>query len=116
MIESRKLPSSWWGFRFSGILFLLLSLPLSALAELGGDVTTVKTDKVHMQGALGISQSPVYAVQEIQAAPGIVVRESVSPAGKVFAVAWQGPWPPDLRQVLGGYFDQYVQATRQASR
>jgi len=29
----------------------------------------------------------------------------------VFAVAWQGPSLPDLRQLLGAYFDQYAGAT-----
>jgi hypothetical protein len=28
----------------------------------------------------------------------------------VFGVAWQGPSMPDLRQLLGVYFDQYVEA------
>jgi hypothetical protein len=55
-----------------------------------------------------------YTVHEIQAATGTVVREYVS-GGKVFAVAWQGPWPPDMRQLLGSYFDQYTQAAQSPS-
>jgi hypothetical protein len=31
-------------------------------------------------------------------------------------VAWQGPSPPDLRQVLVNYFDQFVQAQQQMHR
>jgi hypothetical protein len=46
----------------------------------------------------------------------MVVREYVSAtgesAGKVFALAWQGPWPPDIRQLLGSYFEQYAQAAK----
>lgn len=38
------------------------------------------------------------------------MREYVSPTGKVFAVAWQGPWPPDLQQLLGPYFSKFQQA------
>jgi hypothetical protein len=38
------------------------------------------------------------------------VREYVSADGKVFAVAWHGPWLPDMRQILGTYFEQYAQA------
>ena len=33
-------------------------------------------------------------------------------AGTVFAVAWDGPWIPDLRQVLGDHFDHYQAAMR----
>ena len=54
-----------------------------------------------------------YAVHEIAAPSGTVVREFVSPAGKVFAVAWSGPTLPDLKQVLGPYFDTYVAALQQ---
>ena len=28
----------------------------------------------------------------------------------MFAVAWQGPWPPDMRQLLAAYFVEYQQA------
>ena len=52
-------------------------------------------------------------MQEIQAPTGIIVREYVSPAsGKVFAVAWQGPWPPNMQQILASYFDQFQQAAQ----
>jgi hypothetical protein len=48
-------------------------------------------------------------VHELKTA-GATVREFVSPAGMVFGVAWQGVAMPDLRQLLGTYFDQYVAA------
>jgi hypothetical protein len=41
-----------------------------------------------------------------------MVREYVNSSGTVFAVAWDGPWMPDLRQVLGDHFDQYQAAMR----
>jgi hypothetical protein len=65
-----------------------------------------------MQGSRRTTVAKSYTVHEIQAGTGTVVREFVSAEGKVFGVAWQGPWPPDMRQVLGGYFDQFVQAAR----
>jgi hypothetical protein len=40
------------------------------------------------------------------------LREYVSASGNVFGVAWQGRSHPDLRQVLGAYYDQYVQAVQ----
>lgn len=47
-----------------------------------------------------------------------MVKEYISPAEKVFAVTWQGPFQPDLHQLLGAYFDQYTQAvqTQRAAR
>ncbi len=90
---------------------LLMALP--AFAGLGDDVTSVEADQAHMQGTLRTTQTQAYTVHEIQAPTGIVVREYVSPAsGKVFAVAWKGPWPPDLRQILSNYFGQYQQAAQ----
>jgi hypothetical protein len=53
-----------------------------------------------------------YTVHEIQGTAGTVVREYVSSEGKVFGIAWQGPWVPDMRQLLGSYFDQYAQANQ----
>jgi len=38
----------------------------------------------------------------------------VSATGTVFGIAWQGPWLPDLRQILGAYFEPYQAATRAA--
>jgi hypothetical protein len=92
-----------------GILALLI-LPLPALASLGGDVTSVHLDQAKMQGSLRTSSNNSYTVHEIQASTGVAVKEYASPSGKVFAVTWQGPFHPDLRQLLGTYFDQFSQA------
>jgi hypothetical protein len=69
-----------------------------------------------MQGALlRIARSDAYTVHEMQSASGTTVREYVSSNGTVFAVAWQGPWMPDLRQMLGAYFDDYQRALQTPS-
>jgi hypothetical protein len=99
---------------------LAIFLPaFPAWAALGGGVATVQADQIHMQGSLRRTASTFYTVHEIQSASGIVVREYVASvgesAGTVFAVAWQGPWPPDMHQLLGNYFDQYVQAAKAQS-
>ena len=91
---------------------LLIAAATPAWASLGGDAASVQADQVHMQGSRRTMVAKSYTVHEIQAATGTVVREFVSPEGKVFGVAWEGPWPPDMRQVLGSYFDQFVQAAR----
>jgi hypothetical protein len=86
-----------------------------AFASLGGDESTVAADHAALAGQtqIKVARAQRYAVHEMAAPSGTVVREFVSPAGKVFAVAWSGPSMPDLRQVLGPYFDTYVAAMAQ---
>lgn len=55
-----------------------------------------------------------YTVQETQLENGTTVREYVTPAGLVFAVAWQGPVLPDLDVLLGSYFNTFRLETEQA--
>jgi hypothetical protein len=50
-------------------------------------------------------------------ADGTVIREYVSPAGKVFGVSWNGPALPDLSQLLGSNFTEFQTGVRsQAGR
>jgi hypothetical protein len=102
------------------VAFLITACPFQASATLGSDVTTVNEDRAKMQGALmSITRNDRFEVHELQAANGTKVREYVSSTGTVFAVSWEGPWMPDLRQVLGPYFDTYqrtVPAVRNARR
>jgi Protein of unknown function (DUF2844) len=97
--------------RLPVIALLMLALPLSASATLGESSTSTETDRVSMKATLRMLPSAKYTVHEIQTPSGTTVREYVSLAGTVFAVAWQGPVMPDLRQTLGGYFDRYTAAT-----
>ncbi len=103
-------------------LFLLsatcMAFALPAAAELGGNVSSIQADQEHMKGTRSVTSNAAYSVHEIQAATGTKVREFVSPTGTVFAVAWQGPATPDLKQLLGTYFEQFQQAiqTKRAGR
>jgi hypothetical protein len=107
MEVTARYPIRWLGF-----LALLFVISLPAHATLGANATSVQADQARIQGSLRVVQSSAYTVHEIQATSGTVVREYVSPAGKVFAVTWQGPGLPDMKQVLGTYFDQYAQAAK----
>jgi hypothetical protein len=93
-------------------LLVMFVLPFPLLASLGGDVTSVQSDQAKLQGSLRTTSSDLYTMHEIQAPTGVAVNEYVSSTGKVFAVTWKGPIHPDLRQVLGAYFDQYSQAVQ----
>jgi len=94
------------------LLPLLLLLAGPAGAALGGNEASIAADQVKMKATRRIVAAPLYTVHEIQAVSGTVVREYVSAQGQVFAVAWQGPLMPNLRQVLGGYFADYQAAAR----
>jgi hypothetical protein len=95
---------------------MIPAVPAPVSAVLGEDVTSVEADQVHMQGTLEVKGAETFSVHEIQAPSGTAVREYVSPSGKVFAVAWQGPWLPDLRQILGSYFETYEKAAARNNR
>ncbi|HEY7287687.1 MAG TPA: DUF2844 domain-containing protein [Vicinamibacterales bacterium] len=90
------------------IVAACLAVSPDVQASLGGSASSVQDDRVHMQGALRqVVRSGPFTLHEIQSASGVVVREYVSDAGTVFAVTWQGATFPDMRQLLGPYFDRY---------
>ena len=88
----------------------------SAFAALGQDVSSVQSDGVHMKAAVSVLPGRSYSVHELRAPSGTAVKEFVSPAGRVFGVSWQGPATPDLRELLGEYFDRYMQAAQTTQR
>jgi hypothetical protein len=110
----RKIQPAWAGphkFLIGLIATVVVAVgaPANSFAVLGGSEASVQTDQVRMQASLQRTNAGAYTVHELHAPTGTVVREYVA-GGTVFAVAWQGPWPPDLQQLLGSYFDSYQQA------
>jgi hypothetical protein len=87
-----------------------------AFAALGADVSSIQSDGARLKSAVRVRPGMSFSVHEMQTAEGTTVREFVSPGGVVFAVAWRGAFTPDLRQLLGEYFDPYVQAVRERLR
>jgi hypothetical protein len=106
--------------RTSCAMLLALAIPAGASASLGGSVATVETDRVQTKSALvRIQRIDKYSIHELLSPTGTTVREYYGSNGIVFGVAWDGEWAPDLRQLLGTYFDQYqrsVQTARRAAR
>jgi hypothetical protein len=88
----------------------LIAVPLPAAAFLGGDVASVEADRAWIGGEGRTVSNNGYVVYEIQSPSTTIVREYVSPEGRVFAIAWEGPALPDLQRVLGPYFQQFVAA------
>jgi hypothetical protein len=95
-----------------GISLLMLALPIPALAALGGDVTSVQGDQAQMKGSLKTTEAEAYTTHEITAPGKTVVKEYVSPEGKVFAISWSGPFIPNMQQLLGTYSARFVQAAK----
>ena len=99
------------------LLRLLLALSafcLPAMAALGGDLNSVQEDTAHMKATVKVQQKQAYAVHEITTKDNAtIVREYVSADGRVFGVAWQGLFMPDLSQLLGSYLQQYSAGVEQ---
>jgi len=82
----------------------------SAFAALGGDASSIQADQAHMRAQRRVIQNAAYTVHEMQTESTTVVREFVSPQGKVFGITWQGPTRPDLQQMLGSYYSEFAAA------
>ncbi len=98
------------------LVLLSLLLPFRAAAALGGDVNSVVADQQQMKAKRAVHANDAkYTVHEITTTYGTVVREYVSPEGKVFGVAWRGPFLPNLQQLLGDSYQTFSQAAQNAN-
>jgi hypothetical protein len=95
----------------AGLLIAALS-PCVASAGLGEVEASVEADVAMMRGSMKVADNANYRSHEIQMPSGTVVHEFTGGDGNVFAVTWNGPAMPNLRQALGRYFDDYVAAAK----
>ncbi|MBV8633651.1 MAG: DUF2844 domain-containing protein [Burkholderiaceae bacterium] len=94
------------------IAFAALALSPSAHAVLGGAASTVEVDRMQMKAAVPAASNKInYTVHEMTLPSGVSVREYIA-NDKVFAVAWRGRIMPDLKQLMGPYFDTYTSEAR----
>jgi hypothetical protein len=75
---------------------ILLAVASSCLATLGESETSIAQDQGRMGASFSRSRNDRYALYALSTADGVQVRQFVSPAGSVFAIAWDGPVLPDL--------------------
>lgn len=93
------------------LLLALLSASMPSGATLDQDEASVETDRRHMNARRSIRADASYRVHEIRLDSGTMVREYLSPSGRIFAVTWHGPTLPDLRQIMGeAHFQTFVNA------
>src|SRR5258708_39273899 len=100
----------------AAVVLVILAFCLPSFAELGGYADSVAADRARMKASLKVTQNKAFAVHEITTPTKIVVREYVGSDGRVFGVAWQGPFLPDLSQLLGSFFGQYSDAIKAQKR
>jgi hypothetical protein len=103
--------------RAGAIVLLTLGVSLQSFAALGGTLDSVESDQSHMKASVKVTTAGTYTIHELKASSGTTIREYVSSDGRVFGVTWEGPFIPDMQQLLGTYFEQYakgVKAQREA--
>ncbi len=97
-----SLPRS--GFKPWLSLFAGLCLcQVSAFASLGGAAVSVRLDQQRLHGRLSMQSVHGIQIALLTTPAGIEIKEYIA-AGRVFGLAWRGPWLPNLRQLLGPYF------------
>jgi Protein of unknown function (DUF2844) len=97
------------------LLMLLATLAATAFpagATLGGPAESVVADQSRLHAKRSVVEMPSYTVHEITSDDGTLIREYVTPAGKVFGVSWTGPTIPDLAQLLGAYNTEFQNTVR----
>jgi hypothetical protein len=77
----------------------------SALAALGGAYASVAADRAHFAAQAVSVPAGAHTVHTLTLPSGGTVKEYTRPDGTVFAVTWRGRGRPDLRQLLGPWFD-----------
>ena len=87
----------------------------AALGQISAKPVTVSpAPGARMLALAPVLKPALYTIEETQLDNGTRVREYATPAGLVFAVAWQGPVLPDLSVLLGNYFNAFKLETDQA--
>lgn len=107
----RQSPIDWKCISLAVVLSAAL-VPQLASAALGGPETGIADDAQVLKASVKSTDRTTYRVHSIQLASGTLLREYAVQGGTVFAVAWSGPSMPNLRQVLGQYFDTYVSGAK----
>jgi len=77
----------------------------SSHAALGHAYASVEADRAALGATINSTAQGGYTQHTLALPNHSVVKEFTRADGTVFAVAWQGPGRPDLRQLLSEHFD-----------
>ena len=94
------------------ILLVLWVGALPAWAALGEYESSVSLDQRILRGETREETEAGYKLLQMITPGGAVIREFVSPSGKVFAISWHAHCLPNLPQLLGSYFPRVQQAAQ----
>jgi hypothetical protein len=86
-----------------GVLLILSLGTVPAWAVLGQYELSVSVDQKYLRSEDRVQAFQGYKVHQLTSAGGAIIREYVSPAGKVFGVTWQARFMPSIQQLLGSY-------------
>ena len=92
------------------LLAALAAAALPGWAVLGGSAESVVTDQLKFQAKRAVVEMQEYTLHAISLEDGTLIREYVTPGGKVFGVSWSGRTIPDLSQLLGSYNAEFQSA------
>jgi Protein of unknown function (DUF2844) len=102
---SKRLPKAFSRLTLSISLSLALAtIGAPALAALGGNFSSVQTDRTRLAARLVSTAAGPCTLHALTLQNG-AVTEYARADGLIFAVTWRGPARANLRQLLGGYFD-----------
>ncbi len=92
------------------MLLGMLSLPITAFAGLGGPVDPLQRSTLSpmITTQRAVTTAKTYTVHVLQDNMSNQIKEYANLDGVVFAVTWRGPFKPDLNQLFGQYFSDYV--------
>lgn len=91
----------------SGAMVIGVLWSAVASATLGEPEASLTAETQLNRASIKQSDYGSYRVHEMQLPWGTVLREYAGPDGKIFAVTWNGPFIPNLRQTLGSYFAEF---------
>jgi len=95
-----------------GVLLILTLGTVPAWAVLGQYESSVSVDQQYLRSEDRVQAFQGYKVHQLTTPNGTMIREYVSPQGLVFGVAWQAPFMPDMKQLLGSYVTNLQTASR----
>src|SRR3954468_16661970 len=84
-------------------LMLALAAPLAfaALEQAPSELPAARVQRTPASTSAGVPYTDVSRTLK----SGTLVHEYVDNSGAVFALSWSGPFKPDLKRLLGRYFD-----------